>query len=210
MKLNLANKMTLSRVVLAAVFVIVMAFDTLGTNIAALIIFIAASVTDAYDGHIARKHNMVTTLGIFLDPLADKLLISAALISFVDFNFIDVPAWMVIIIIAREFVITGLRGVAASKNIIISANKFGKFKTTSQMVAIIGILLILVLRSYITGVKNIPVEALSYISANARFLGLFMSKFPYWAMLVATILTLYSGVIYIWQNMAVFKENEKN
>jgi CDP-diacylglycerol--glycerol-3-phosphate 3-phosphatidyltransferase len=108
------------------------------SNIIAGIIFILASLTDAIDGHIARKHNLVTNFGKFMDPLADKLLVSAALICFVEFKL--VPAWIIIIIISREFIISGFRLVAADNGVVIAASYWGKFKTTAQM--IMSILLI--------------------------------------------------------------------
>ncbi|MCL2389610.1 MAG: CDP-diacylglycerol--glycerol-3-phosphate 3-phosphatidyltransferase [Elusimicrobia bacterium] len=206
MILNLPNKLTLSRIALAAIFVVAMTYGNLFANITALAIFIVASLTDALDGYIARKRNIITTFGIFLDPLADKLLISAALISFVGLGNLNIPAWMVIIIISREFVITGLRSIAADKNVIIPANNFGKFKTTSQIVAIIGILLILVLKSYYGEILNITPQDM--LNTDMRVLGLFMLRFPFWSMLVVTALTLYSGITYVWANKEIFKHDE--
>ena len=106
--MNLANKFTMFRVLLVPVFVVFLAINSFWTNIIALIIFIIASITDYFDGIIARKYNLVTTFGIFLDPLADKLLVTSAFISFVGEYSLNIPAWMVICIIAREFIITGL------------------------------------------------------------------------------------------------------
>ena len=136
--MNLANKLTMLRVLLVPVFIIFMIIDSFWANIIALLIFIAASITDYFDGAIARKQNTITTLGIFLDPLADKLLVTSAFISFVGIYTLNVPAWMVICIIAREFIITGLRSIAASKNIIIPASMAGKVKTTSTTGLLLG------------------------------------------------------------------------
>ena len=147
--MNLANKLTILRVLLVPVFIILVIIDSFWANVLALLVFIAASITDYYDGVIARKQNMITTLGIFLDPLADKLLVTSAFILFVGIYTLNIPAWMVICIIAREFIITGLRSIAASKNIIIPASMAGKVKTTSQMIAIITILVILSVNSAI-------------------------------------------------------------
>ena len=120
--MNLANKLTMLRVLLVPIFIILMIINSFLANILALLVFIGASITDYFDGVIARKKNMVTTFGIFLDPLADKLLVTSAFISFVGIYTLNIPAWMVICIISREFIITGLRSIAASKNIIIPAN----------------------------------------------------------------------------------------
>jgi CDP-diacylglycerol--glycerol-3-phosphate 3-phosphatidyltransferase len=145
--MNLANKLTMLRMALVPFLILFMYLDNFWTRITALIIFVAAAITDIYDGIIARRQKTVTTLGIFLDPLADKLIISAAFISFVGLKELHIPAWMVILIIAREFVITGLRSIAATKNVIIAASKAGKFKTTSQIVSIITLMLVLIVNS---------------------------------------------------------------
>ena len=122
--MNLANQLTMLRIALVPVLVLFMYLNNFWMRVAALIIFIGASITDIYDGMLARKYQTVTTLGIFLDPLADKLLISAAFVTFVGLKELHIPAWMVILIITREFVITGLRSLAASQNIIISAHNY--------------------------------------------------------------------------------------
>ena len=121
--MNLANKFTMFRVLLVPIFIVFVTMDSFWTNIFALVIFVIAAITDCFDGIIARKYNLITTFGIFLDPLADKLLVTSAFISFVGKYMLNIPAWMVICIIAREFIITGLRSIAASKNIIITCFK---------------------------------------------------------------------------------------
>ena len=129
-----ATKITFLRVVLIPVFIILMMMGDGAWRIAALIVFITASVTDFIDGYIARHYNQVSDMGKFLDPLADKLLVLAALIMFVEFG--QTPAWAVIIIIARELAISGLRMIAASKGLVIAAAWSGKIKTASSLVAI--------------------------------------------------------------------------
>ncbi len=140
--MNLPNKITIARVVLIPLMVIIPFFHlnneliwgiTLG-NLICLIIFLLASFTDFLDGHLARKNNMVTNFGKFLDPLADKLLVAAALIMLVESGII--PAWIPIIILAREFCVSGIRMLAASEGKVIAASWYGKVKTVSQMVAI--------------------------------------------------------------------------
>lgn len=138
--MNTANKLTVFRVVLVPFFVLFMLTDFTDYNrLIALIIFIIASITDHLDGRIARKYNMITSFGKFMDPIADKLLISSSLICLTALD--EIPAWAVIIIILREFSISGLRLVATENGRVIAASGLGKFKTISQMAAIIIILL---------------------------------------------------------------------
>lgn len=202
--MNLANKLTILRVLLVPIFIILVIIDSFWANIFALLVFIAASITDYYDGVIARKQNMVTTFGIFLDPLADKLLVTSAFILFVGIYTLNIPAWMVICIIAREFIITGLRSIAASKNIIIPASMAGKVKTTSQMIAIITILVILVVNATLTKFFLLTPYDLLDMHGWQHILGLVLIHAPYWLMLVATIFTLYSGVSYLISHKKIF------
>lgn len=135
--MNLPNKLTILRVILIPFFVAFLLdpLAVLGAKWIALFIFIVASVTDALDGNIARKYNLVTNFGKFMDPLADKLLVCSALIAFVDMDVM--PTWIVMIIIAREFIISGFRLVASDNGIVIAAGIWGKLKTVCQMVMII-------------------------------------------------------------------------
>lgn len=135
MEMNLPNKLTILRVIMVPFFVVCLLMDKgTATEIAALILFAAASFTDYLDGHIARKNNLVTNFGKFMDPLADKLLVCSALICLVELN--RIPAWVVIIIIAREFIISGFRLIASDNGVVIAASYWGKFKTVSQMALI--------------------------------------------------------------------------
>lgn len=139
--MNLPNKLTIIRVIMIPVFLFFLLTDYAGgaSKYIAAAIFVVASLTDMLDGKIARKYNLVTNFGKFMDPLADKLLVCSALIAFVELQYL--PAWIVIIIISREFIISGFRLIAADKGVVIAANYWGKFKTTFQM--IMTILLIL-------------------------------------------------------------------
>lgn len=140
--MNLPNKLTVFRVILIVPFVIVLLGGDAGwfgsnllfPELAALVIFIIASLTDMIDGKIARKYNLITNFGKFMDPLADKLLVSAALIALVAMG--RIPAWVVIVIISREFIISGFRLVAADNQVVIAASYWGKFKTAFQMVMV--------------------------------------------------------------------------
>lgn len=169
--MNLANKLTILRIILIPVFLILLAVKTHYGVYLATGVFIVAALTDKLDGYIARSRNQITNLGKFMDPLADKLLVAAALISLTELQRLS--TWVVMIIIAREFIITGLRAVAAAEGIIIAASWWGKLKTTAQIIAIVAVLI----------------------------------NLPYYDVLVwvAVIVTIISGVDYIYKNRNVFK-----
>ena len=141
-KMNLPNKLTIFRVILILPFVVILLGGEAGwfganrliPDLIALAIFIVASLTDLIDGKIARKYNLVTNFGKFMDPLADKLLVCAALIALVELG--QLASWIVIIIISREFIISGFRLIASDNHVVIAANYWGKFKTTFQMVMV--------------------------------------------------------------------------
>ena len=141
-KMNLPNKLTIFRMILIVPFVVILLGGEAGwfgqnlliPDMIALAIFIVASLTDLIDGEIARKYNLVSNFGKFMDPLADKLLVCAALIALVEMG--RIPAWVVIIIISREFIISGFRLIASDNNVVIAASYWGKFKTTFQMVMV--------------------------------------------------------------------------
>ncbi len=140
--MNLPNKLTTLRVIMIPFFVFFLLWQN-GENttfrMIALILFIVASLTDLLDGKIARKYNLVTNFGKFMDPLADKLLVCSALICLIELG--QLPAWMVIVIISREFIISGFRLVASDNGVVIAASYWGKFKTTFQMIAVILLIL---------------------------------------------------------------------
>ena len=139
--MNLPNKLTVLRVCMVPVFVFFMLWNGLGSTgrYVAAVIFILASATDWLDGYLARKNNLVTDFGKFMDPIADKLLVCSALICLVEQG--SLAAWMVIIIIGREFIISGFRLVASDKGVVIAASYWGKFKTVSQMIMVILLIL---------------------------------------------------------------------
>jgi CDP-diacylglycerol--glycerol-3-phosphate 3-phosphatidyltransferase len=136
---NLANNLTLARIAAVPILVVLLSFPGRGTCLAALLVFVAASVTDIVDGIVARRHNLVTTLGKFLDPLADKLLVSSVLIMLAQLGW--APGWVVVVIIGREIAVTGLRGIAVDHGVVISADRYGKLKTILQMMAICPLVL---------------------------------------------------------------------
>ncbi|MGL4731026.1 MAG: CDP-diacylglycerol--glycerol-3-phosphate 3-phosphatidyltransferase [Clostridium sp.] len=180
--MNLANKLTVIRMILVPFFLIFMALDTRIGILVATIIFIVASITDKLDGYIARSRNQITNFGKFMDPLADKLLVTSALVVLVEFGIM--PAWMVMIIIAREFAVSGLRTIAASEGIVIAASQWGKWKTVMQMTFIIVALINL-------NVKN-----------------LILSKITIVLMILSVVITLISGIDYFVKNKSVINTNK--
>lgn len=151
--MNLPNKLTIFRIILVPFFVACLLIEFPYNNIYSALIFVIASLTDFLDGYIARKNNLVTDFGKFADPIADKILVISACICLVETGVI--PAWSVLIIIFREFVISGLRMSAAAKNVVIPADKLGKWKTFTQMIALILLIL---------GVFDVVAYTLYYIS----------------------------------------------
>ena len=162
--MNLPNKLTVFRMILIVPFVFVMLSDIFGTagKWIALALFVIASLTDLLDGKIARKYNLVTNFGKFMDPLADKLLVCAAMICLVETG--KIPSWVVIIIISREFIISGFRLIASDNGIVIAASYWGKFKTVFQMVLIMTALLEPVLYEIIFMIfKKIPAGVVEFL-----------------------------------------------
>ena len=163
--MNLPNKLTIIRVCLIPFFVAALLFDH-GNNytmrIVANVLFIVASLTDLFDGKIARKYNLVTNFGKFMDPLADKLLVCSALFCLIELG--QLPAWVVIIIISREFIISGFRLVAADNGVVIAASYWGKFKTTFQMAAVILMIFNIPALTLVTNIVVVIAVALTIIS----------------------------------------------
>ena len=185
LEMNLPNKLTLLRVILVPFFLLFLLVDQIPLHgLWALLIFAAASVTDALDGHIARSRGLITDFGKFLDPVADKVLVFAALIAFVELGLASSAA--VVIMMAREFLVSSMRMVAASKGRVIAAGKSGKVKTAVTMVSIVAILLLMALGDLVTGMT---------VSLLA------VSNLLIW---ICGIVTVYSGVEYLVQNKDVF------
>ncbi len=179
--MNLPNKLTILRVIMIPFFVLALLYNG-GQNqtlrYVAAAIFIIASLTDMLDGKIARKYNLVTNFGKFMDPLADKLLVCSALICLVELK--ELPAWMVIVIISREFIISGFRLVASDNGVVIAASYWGKFKTTFQMIAVVLL---------IVGIPSLSMVTTAVV----------------WIALVLTVISL---VDYIAKNVNVLKEGK--
>ena len=163
--MNLPNKLTMLRIIMIPFFVFFLLSNIPGKDIIALVLFCAASLTDLADGKIARKYNLVTDFGKFMDPLADKILVISVMIAFVELRRFS--AWLLIIVILREFAISGIRMIAASKNDVIAARMIGKVKTATQVVAISYLmfepLLLKIFGFGFTGYANLQINAITII-----------------------------------------------
>jgi CDP-diacylglycerol--glycerol-3-phosphate 3-phosphatidyltransferase len=195
--MNLPNQLTVSRFVMTAIFIVVVFWRSPFNDTLALLLFSLASFTDYLDGKIARSRNLITNFGTLMDPLADKILTCAAFIALVERSHlvaasggIRVGAWMVIIIVSRELAITGLRLLAASKQLVLAAERYGKHKTISQMVAIIALLML---------------DAYSEWGHWAEVcLKPWLPWFAQVALWVTVILTFTSGALYLWRNRQLY------
>lgn len=183
---SLPNHLTVSRFWMTAIMMLCMSIDFPYAQIIALIIFVVASITDALDGYLARNFFGVTSFGKLMDPLADKVLVCAAFIGFVELE--SLRAWMVVLIIAREFMVTGMRLLMIEKGIVMPAGPWGKIKTTVQMIAI-GLYFL----GLIWDVSWLPVPR---------------SAFAWWLGLGTALLTAWSGVVYFWQQRHTIWEKE--
>lgn len=195
--MNLPNKLTLGRIILVPFFVAAMLIDFPLHHLVALIIFVIASLTDMLDGKIARKNNLVTDFGKFADPLADKILVLAALLCFVQNGYCDCVA--VIIVLFREFSVTSIRLISASKGKVVAANIFGKIKTVSQMIAIIAILLMQL-------VLDLPSVGFAFPSGLSDTLGVVFFAVGEALIWISTIFAAISGIIYIIENRKFISE----
>lgn len=193
--MNLANRLTVLRIFLVPIFLIFIAIRDIpyGTTIATLV-FVIAALTDKLDGYIARTRNQITVFGKFMDPLADKLLVTAALISLVEYQII--PSWAAVVIIAREFAVSGLRTIAASEGLVIAASWWGKIKTVIQIIAII----VALLEFNLTSQNELLGSLINYANLKGLVTGLTMPL-----LYLTVIITLVSGYDYFAKNKHVIK-----
>jgi len=203
--MNLPNKITVARICLVPIFMVVLFLPFESANLVGLVIFIIAALTDSLDGHIARSRNLVTNFGKFLDPLADKLLVTAALIALVGMD--KIPSWFATVVIAREFMVTGIRLLANGEGRVIAASIWGKIKTITQIIAISLLLL--------DNTGNLPVdESDVFMFGKLKNLVMTFSQSPIQniigilavvMIIVAIIITIFSGVDYLVKNKDVLK-----
>lgn len=194
--MNLPNKLTVGRFALTALFIWALFAPLPFRYTLALFFFCLAGVTDFLDGRIARTRGLITNFGVLMDPLADKIMTCSAFVAFVENTHqtshppVTVEAWMVIIIVARELAITGLRLLAASKNVVLAAERFGKHKTVSQIVAIIALLVVEACNEWPLWLQNL-------------FAG-WLPVFAEIALWLTVVLTMTSGVLYLSRNRALY------
>ncbi|MFA5287063.1 MAG: CDP-diacylglycerol--glycerol-3-phosphate 3-phosphatidyltransferase [Candidatus Omnitrophota bacterium] len=188
--MNLANRLTMFRILLTFLFMLVFSWQGLLFKVFALIIFTAAALSDFFDGMIAKKRNMITDFGRLMDPIADKILVLAAFAAFLEMQLFD--AWMFVIIVSREILITSLRLFALNKGKILSAVRAGKHKTVSQMAVIFYILIFIVIKESVK----------SYSIWNPVWEEFFRKSINI-LMLITVGLTLYSGLSYLWENRKI-------
>ena len=186
------NILTVMRIFLTPIFIICLFSDFFGAQLWALVIFIVASITDAYDGYLARKNNMVTNTGRFLDPLADKILVSSAFISFSIMGLIDI--WMVALIIFRDLFVTSLRVLLSRKGFIMITSKIAKSKTAVQIGIIIFTLLFLTLKGF------------NWVLLEDYLIFINEYEIVYYLTMIAVIFTVYTGYAYIQENRKAIQE----
>ena len=198
--MNLPNKLTVSRFVLTVLFLWALFSNFPYNGTLALFFFCLAGVTDFLDGYLARSRNLITNFGKLMDPLADKIMTCSAFVAFVESTHLNsnapvkVAAWMVIVIVARELMITGLRLLAASKNVVLAAERFGKHKTISQIVTIIALLVVDACEEWPVALKNLFAP--------------WVAPFAEGMLWLTVALTLASGVIYLWRNRQLYLEDK--
>lgn len=210
---NIPNLLTLFRFLLVPVFMLFILQQSFAARLISLLIFILAALTDFLDGMLARRFNQKSEFGKFADPLADKFLVAAALIAFVQLKETLIPFWMVFLILAREFLITGLRITALSNERSMATSSLGKAKTTAQMFSVIVILLLLLVRSYILQIPGLQINTthpgefwVSYAGKNLW--GYILKYSPLALMSISTLLTVLSGLRYLVQNRALLRSGD--
>jgi len=197
--MNLPNKLTVSRFALTVVFLWAMFTKFAYNETLALFMFCLAGITDFLDGRIARARNLITNFGILMDPLADKIMVCSAFIAFVESTHMNpdapvkVGAWMVVVIVGRELAITGLRLLAATKNIVLAAEGYGKHKTISQIVTVIALLVLDASKEWPVALKN--------------FFAPWTPMFAEIMLWITIALTLISGGIYLWRNRSLYLDD---
>ena len=199
-KVNLANQLTLLRIVLLPLYAYLFMSDSIAAQWGSLGVFMVCALTDWLDGYVARKFNLVTNFGKIMDPLADKLLMLTAMILFVQVGL--VPGWMIVVIWWRELAVTGLRTLVAARRTVLAADAWGKAKTFSQVVAIVGGMLVYFLQNTLNAYNVDWRLHLENLGPGGELCARILdtNAIPYWAMLVATALSLWSGIHYFWKN----------
>ncbi len=194
--MNLPNQLTLARCFLAAVFVVLMSFPHTALYAVAYVVFTVAAITDYYDGKIARRDNLITNFGKLMDPVADKILMVSAFVMLMNVPELVVPGWTVVAILAREFLVTGARSLAAADGVVLSANNYGKAKTVTQMVYVFVFLAAAILLRL-----ALPL----FSQETGAVLAAWLRGVSRAGMVLVALLTIYSGVQFGWVNWKALK-----
>lgn len=192
--MNLPNRLTVARLIMVPLFVVLMTFDHLYAYACACVVFLVASITDYFDGKIARERNLVTNFGKLMDPLADKVLVAAAFVMLMGVPALDIPPWTIVAILAREFLVTGARSMAASGDMVIAANMWGKTKALIQMIYI-GVFLFFTVVSAVLA---------AYFPEHAEPFGRILARASLWCIVFVALFTVYSGIQFArsnWQTL---------
>lgn len=188
--MNLPNRLTIARLIMVPLFVLLMIFDNFFAYLAANIVFLIASLTDYFDGKIARERNLITNFGKLMDPLADKVLIAAAFVMLMGVPVLNIPPWTIVAILAREFLVTGARSMAAAGDMVIAANIWGKTKAVIQMIYIGVFLFFTVL---MTAIQRFSPR---HIDPYAGYL----NRVSLWCIVFVALFTVYSGIQFARSN----------
>jgi CDP-diacylglycerol---glycerol-3-phosphate 3-phosphatidyltransferase len=191
--MNLPNKLTVARLIMVPIFVILMSIDHLATYIIAYIIFTAASITDYFDGKIARERNLVTNFGKLMDPLADKVLMAAAFVMVMEVPLLNVPGWSIVAILAREFLVTGARSLGSAEGTVIAANKWGKLKTVLQMVYVFVFLFFTIISK----------ACYTWLPEHAEQIANIISIASLYGIIAVSLFTVYTGIQFAQTNWVI-------
>jgi CDP-diacylglycerol--glycerol-3-phosphate 3-phosphatidyltransferase len=199
--MNLPNKLTVSRLMMAFAFTALMSFDYLACHVVAYFLFIAATITDHYDGKIARARGLVTNFGKLLDPVADKILIVGAFVMLMGVPGLKIPGWTVVVILAREFLITGARSLAASEGTVIAANMWGKTKAVIQMIYVFVFMALAILGQILQMYEH----AAAWMPRVLGTYRLVLAQGSMWAIVFVAAFTIYSGIQFMYVNWNTLK-----
>lgn len=190
--MNTPNKLTVIRVILIPIFMALYLMNGMGWQVAAFLVFLAAAITDHYDGKLARENNQVTTFGKLMDPIADKLLIFGAFLCFMQKGVGHINSWIIMIILLREFLVTGVRMLAMGENNVIAASIWGKAKTVAQFVLVIAVM-----------VFEFVTMCFDFMPFSTDIIAYIMDILTYIMVGVSVILTIFSGFDYVWKNRSI-------
>ena len=202
--MTLPNKLTVARLIMVPIFVALLSFPSLATYALAYLVFGAATITDYYDGKIARERNLITNFGKLLDPVADKILVTAAFVMFIKIDQLHVPGWCVVAILGREFLVTGARSLAASEGAVIAANMWGKVKAVLQMGYLSTFLGFVVVEQAIAFYVPDPAPG-----GGLEIYRAVLKSASFWGVLLIAAITLYSGAQFARMNWSLVRMGQK-